>query len=64
MPHEEKTIDRYYKRTKSVGGEPYFQLNSKDLTDTDKSKIIRILERRGFFQYENTDRLSRYYRDR
>lgn len=60
---EEQVIDKYYSRTESISGVPFFKLKSKTLADSDKRKIIRILERRGFFRYENAKPLLRFYRD-
>jgi hypothetical protein len=61
---EEKVIDTYYKRTESTSGVPYFELTAEGLSESDKKKILRVLERRGFYGYENFDSLRHFYYQR
>jgi hypothetical protein len=61
---EEMIISRYYKRTESAHGVGFFTLKSKNLLERDKQKIIRVLERRGFYGYEDFDSLRHFYYQR
>ena len=63
-PREEKILARYYKRTESENGKGVYTLKLKKLSERDKWKIVRILEKRHFYRYENTDSLRQYYQRR
>jgi hypothetical protein len=54
-------MDKYYRRDDNIPGEFFFRRKSGRTPDKDKIGLIRIFERRGFFRYENLDRLQAYY---
>ena len=61
---EEKIISKYYKKNESEHGVGVFTLKTKKLSESDKQKIVRILERRRFYRYENADSLRHFYYQR
>jgi hypothetical protein len=66
-PYERIIMEKYYKKSKTDAGEPALVLKSTNLTHEQKRSIVRILQRRYFYRYENlqnVQNLQRYYRDR